>query len=99
MAVGPSDIANGSVLAGKLGFGAVKPYQAVGRATAGAITVTGVAVGDKVEVALGWVTSTGAVVGLDTTHFEATVTVANQIQQSTGDLSANTYLFLVQPQS
>ena len=75
----------------------IKPYQAVGVAAAGPITVTGVKVGDKVSVALGWVTSAGTLVGLDSTHFEATVTVANQIQQLSADLSANTYLFLVQP--
>lgn len=75
----------------------IKPYQAAGVAAAGAITVTGVKVGDKVLAAFGWVTSTGVVVGLNTTNFEATVTVANQIQQGAADLSANTYLFLVQP--
>lgn len=75
----------------------VRPYQAVGLAAPGAITVSGVKVGDKVLVALGWATSAGTMVGLDTTHFEATVTVANQIQQISSDLSSNTYLFLVQP--
>ncbi len=99
LSVTSGKLAAGAVIAGKIGYNAVKPYQAVGVSAAGPITVTGVAVGDKVEVAFGWVTSAGTIVGLDSTHFEATVTVANQIQQLSADLSLNTYLFLVQPQS
>lgn len=77
----------------------IKSYQGVGSNGAGAITTTGTKIGDRVVAVFGWVTATGVVLGLDTTRFETTVTVANQIQQLNTNLSANTYLFLVQPRS
>lgn len=77
---------------------AIKSYTATGNNGAGHVTATGVKVGDLVILALAW-NGSGAVIGLDATHFEAVVTVADQIQQNGADLSARTFLFLVQPQS
>jgi hypothetical protein len=98
-AVTSAKLAASAVTVGKLGQSVLVPYSASGLASAGAITTTGTKVGDKVLAVMGFVTSSSVWVGLDTTHFEATVTVADQIQQSSGALSANTYIFLVQPQS
>jgi hypothetical protein len=62
--------------------------------------MTGANVGDKVLMVFGFVLSTGGLVGLDTTHFESTISVANQLQQTaSGDLHLNTYLVLTQAQS
>lgn len=98
-AVTSAKLASGAVTAGKLGYAAMVPYSASGLSSAGAITTTGTKVGDKVLAVMGFVTSSSVWVGLDTTHFESVVTVNDQIQQSSGALNANTYIFLVQPQS
>lgn len=67
------------------------------------VTLTGTAVGDRVIAIFGHVkANTGAhtflipVVG---TTFEATITVVNKIvqKQAAGDLSANTYIFILAP--
>jgi len=66
---------------------------ASGNNGAGAVTVAGVKVGDNVELVL-QSNFTDA-----TSSFEATVSVAGQVQQtSASNLSGNTYLFFVQPQ-
>lgn len=80
---------------------ALKIYSAAGRNAAGAITVTGTKVGDLVIGAIGFVTSSGVLTsGSAGASFESVVTVADQIQQSSAsNLSANTYVFFVQPQS
>ncbi len=78
----------------------LKTYSAAGRNGTGAITVTGTKVGDLVVGALGYVTGTGAITSLSNSSFESVVTVADQIQQTTAtNLTANTFVFLVQPQS
>lgn len=78
----------------------LKTYSAAGRNGAGSITVTGTKVGDLVVGALGFVTATGAITALSNASFESVVTVADAIQQSSGsNLTANTYVFFVQPQS
>ncbi len=62
---------------------------------AGACTLTGAAVGDRVIGIAGL--STGAL-GFADASFEATITVADQIQQSNaGNLSANNYLVALLP--
>lgn len=69
-----------------------KIYSFTGRNGAGAITLTGAAVGDKVLGVAGIST-----VGNAAASFETTITVVNQIQQSAaGDLSSNTYLVVLQ---
>lgn len=68
--------------------------SATGRASAGAITVAGAVVGDNVAFVLG---PTNADAGAS---FETTVSVAGQVQQtSASNLSANQYVFFLQPQS
>jgi len=67
---------------------------AAGSNGAGAVTVTGTKVGDNVEMVLNLSGDADA-----TLSFEATVSVAGQVQQSSSsNLSGNTYLFFVQPQ-
>lgn len=78
---------------------ALKAYSVAGNNGAGHVTTTGTKVGDLVISALAWNSGTGAIIGLDTTHFEAVVTVNDQIQQNGTDLSARTFLFHVQPKS
>jgi len=80
----------GSTRSGPNGIKAV----AAGSNGKGAITVAGAVVGDNVELVL-LSTFVDA-----TSSFEATVSVAGQVQQtSASNLSGNTYLFFVQPQS
>ncbi len=67
---------------------------AAGVAAAGAVAIAGAAVGDNVELVL---QSTFVDASAD---FESTVSVAGQVQQtSAANLSADTFLFLIQPQS
>ena len=85
---------------GNLPSPVIKTYQGTGRSTAGAITATGVNVGDVISGALCWTTSTGAVVGLNTTQFVGPVSTTNQIPQTGAtDISLQTCLFFVQPRS
>lgn len=79
----------------------VKQYSGAGVGAAGPVAAVGTKVGDKVLAVIGFVTATGVLADIDARDdFEATVTVVDQIQQvDAGDLSANTYLFLVQPKS
>ena len=68
---------------------------AAGSNGAGSITVTGAAVGDKVNAVTNLTTP-----ALATSSFEATVSVANQVQQtSASNLSGSTYQFILVPQS
>ncbi len=72
---------------------AMKFLSFTGRNLAGAITVTGLAVGDRV-VGINSTTDGGSSVAL----FESTVTVANELQQSSAtDLSTKKYTILVIP--
>lgn len=64
-----------------------------GKNGAGACTLTGAKVGDKV---LGVAGATAGVVGFAAASFESTITVADQIQQSSvANLSANLYTVLL----
>lgn len=68
--------------------------SAAGVAAAGPVTVAGAVVGDNVAFVLG---PTNADAGAS---FETTVSVAGQVQQtSASNLSANQYVFFLQPQS
>ena len=74
-------------------FGKLKMISFDGRNGAGACTVTGAAVGDKVLAVFG---ITGGALGAAGASFEATITVVNQIQQtSASNLSANDYVALL----
>jgi Pyruvate/2-oxoacid:ferredoxin oxidoreductase gamma subunit len=69
----------------------VKQYVFHGAAAAGPVTVTGVKVGDKV-LSVSNLTD----VANDASYFESTVTVNNQIQQtSASNLTTKTYVALV----
>lgn len=67
------------------------------------VTLTGTAIGDRVVAIFGHVkANTGAhtfLIPTIPTHFEGTITVTNKIiqAQAAGDLSANTYIFLIAP--
>jgi hypothetical protein len=76
------------------GASAIKAVAA-GHNGAGAVTVAGAVVGDLVEIVVCLNTPADA-----SASFESTVSVAGQVQQTSGsNLSANTYLFCVKPQS
>ncbi len=71
-------------------FAKLKTISFDGRSGAGAITATGAVVGDKVLAVFG---ITGGALGAAGASFEATITVINQIQQSSAsNLSANDYV-------
>lgn len=73
----------------------LKVLSFTGRNGAGACTATGAAVGDQV---VGIAGLEAASIGGADASFEATVTVINQIQQSSAsDLSANHYLVILRP--
>jgi hypothetical protein len=68
---------------------------AAGSDGAGPVTVAGAVVGDNVEMVINLSSPADA-----SADFESTVSVAGQVQQtSASNLSASTFLFLVQPQS
>lgn len=74
-------------------FATQRFITAAGRSGAGAITLTGAVVGDVVVGVAGL--SAGAL-GSASSSFETTITVVNQIQQSSAsNLSANNYLFVL----
>lgn len=76
------------------GPNAIKVVSA-GVAAAGPVAIAGAVVGDNVEIVVCLNTPADA-----SANFESTVSVAGQVQQTSGsNLSANTYLFCVQPQS
>ena len=105
------DIADGSLLTAKFGAGQVTPAKlgtftaikclsAAGKNGKGAIAMAGTAVGDRLIAVFGIPTAGGALVGVanDAATFESTITVINEIQQtSAANLSANTYVFLLAP--
>lgn len=74
-------------------FADLKFITVDGKNGSGAITATGAAVGDTV---LGVAGLTAGALGAADASFEATITVANQIQQSSAsNLSANDYLVVL----
>lgn len=83
----------------KLDHSGLKTKSGAGHSGAGACTVTGAAVGDRVISVFGAPTAGGALVAkLPGTDFESVVTVINQVQQLVAtDLSASTFVFLLAP--
>jgi len=74
-------------------FAGLKFITVDGRNGAGAITATGAVVGDKV---IGVAGMTAGALGAATASFEATITVVDQVQQSSAsNLSANDYLVVL----
>lgn len=110
-AAGRAKMADAFVTTAKIGGAQVTPAKLVqtgmkhlrfdGRNGAGAITLTGSAVGDRVLFILGVISATGvSVVGTIPTQFEATISVVDQIQQAdAGDLSGNDYWVVLIPAS
>lgn len=98
-AVTTAKIAAGAATLPKSDFTGMKVLAAAGRNGAGAITLTGAAVGDRLIAVFGAPTAGGDLqVKAVGTDFEAAVTVVDQIQQvSASNLSANTYVFLLIP--
>lgn len=103
LGVSTAKLADGAATAAKIGTSAVtaaklaaaqkRRYFVLGRNGAGAVTLTGALVGDKLDGAVNLAAGPGA--NLDrTTAFEATITVVNQIQQtSASDLSGEAIQF------
>lgn len=81
----------------KLGLTGIKVLRFDGAATAGSITLTGAAVGDRVLACWGTTVSSGvSVVG--GTDFESVITVVDEIQQSlASDLTGNDYWVILIP--
>ena len=96
---GTTTLKAGSVALTKIGITGIKCLAAVGKNGAGAITLTGAAVGDRLVAVFGAPSAGGALEAkVPGTDFEAAVTVADQIQQaSVSNLSANTYVFVLIP--
>jgi hypothetical protein len=91
-----SKIPAGGIGLGKLDPSTSKSGSFTGAAAAGAITLTGAAVGDRVLAVFEIDTSSGVVT--DKALFESTITVINQIQQvSAANLSAKKYGVILIP--
>jgi len=106
--VAEASIATAAVTVAKLGAGAatlpkvtftgIKVLAAAGRNGAGAITLTGAVIGDRVIVAFGAPTAGGALAAPAAGTWESAITVTDQIQQaSASNLTANTYVFTLVP--
>jgi hypothetical protein len=81
-------------------FAGLKTLNAAGRNGAGAITLTGAAVGDRVVLVLGVASAAGSANTLVSPEgsFETTITVVDQIQQTdAADLSGSNYMFVLAP--
>lgn len=89
------------VTLGNISFAGLTGLQAAGRNAAGAITLTGATVGQRLVIALGTITNStasNAFIAPAAGTFESVITVADQIQQaSASDLSANSYFFVLAP--
>jgi hypothetical protein len=98
-AVTTAKLAAGAATLAKQAFTGLKVLSAAGRNGAGAITLTGAVIGERLIAVFGNPTAGGALlVEIVGTDFEVAVTVTDQIQQAVGDdLSANTYVFLLVP--
>ena len=96
---GTTTLGAGSVALTKISVTGIKCLAAAGKNGAGAITLTGAAVGDRLVAVFGAPTAGGTLeVKVPGTDFEAAMTVENQIQQvSVSNLSANTYAFVLIP--
>jgi hypothetical protein len=89
----------GAVTLPKVNFTGIKTLKGVGAAAAGAVTLTGTAVGDRVVSIIGNLTAGGPLlVFVPGTDFEATISVINQIQQlSASDLHLTTIVVTLAP--
>lgn len=74
---------------------AFKQYTFQGVAAAGAITVTGLAVGDRVVAVLGQTRGQNYYAPVVATAFESAITVVNEIQQATTGLQDYTFIVIL----
>lgn len=87
-AVSTTKLASKAATGPKIDEAAFKFAMVTGKNGAGACTMTGAKVGDKVICAISWTGGTDAA-----SLFESTITVADQLQQSSAsDLHASVYL-------
>lgn len=79
----------------------MRALAAAGRNGAGAITLTGAQVGDRLRMVIGAPTAGGVLsTPVPGTDFESVITIINQVQQiNAGNLTANTYVFALDPAS
>lgn len=92
--IATADLAGSAVTGAKLATGYQKLLTFTGINGAGAVTLTGAAVGDRVLVA--GITTPGNAAAL----FETVITVINQIQQASAtDLSSSNYVATLIPAS
>jgi hypothetical protein len=96
---GTAILGPGAVTLPKIDATGIKCLATAGKNGAGAITLTGAAIGDRLIAVFGAPTGGGAletkVPGMD---FEAAVTVPDQIKQvSASNLSSRTYVFILIP--
>jgi hypothetical protein len=105
-AITVAKLGSGAATLPKITFTGLKVLTADGVNSTGGdtqVTLSGTAVGDRVIAIFGHVkAAAGAnsfLVPTIPTHFEGTITVTNKIvqKQAAGDLSANTYLFILAP--
>ena len=98
-AVSTAKVAAGAITPPKLSTTGIKFLRFGGKNGAGAITLTGAAVGDRVVFILGsTLADSHTVVGTIPTQFEATISVVNQIQQADAtDLTVNDYWVVLLP--
>ena len=82
----------------KLSFTGLKVLVQAGVASAGAVTLTGAAVGDRVVAVFGTLTAGGpllaAIVGTD---FESAISIINEVQQLVATLDSDTFVFVLAP--
>ncbi len=96
---GTTILGPGTVTLPRIDATGIKCLAAAGKNGAGAVTLTGAAIGDRLVAVFGAPTGGGALEAkLPGTDFEAVVTVADQIKQvSASNLSSRTYVFILIP--
>jgi len=96
---GTTILGPGAVTLSRIDATGIKCLAASGKNGAGAVTLTGAAIGDRLVAVFGAPNGGGALEAkVPGTDFEAAVTVADQIQQvSASNLSSRTYVFILIP--
>jgi hypothetical protein len=98
-AVTTAKLASGAATLPKIDMTGITCLAAAGKNGAGAVTLTGAAIGNRLVAVFGAPIAGGALEAkVPGTDFESAVTVADEIQQlSAGNLSARTYVFVLIP--
>lgn len=96
--VGTTQLAAGAATLPKVDFTGLKVLAHAGVSSAGAVTLTGAAIGDRVVAIFGALTAGGALLAkIPGTDFEATISVGNQVQQLVDSLNSTTFVFILAP--